>query len=125
LRREDTAPELATPGNDLIPGYLTAIEQALAVGLAARMPAAASFLHQERAIFDHLFDVALYGDEQLRPRMLLVNALENESRRRPEIVREFLEKLTLLQQKHPLPPGRGAQLVAQGVQTVAEKANAG
>jgi hypothetical protein len=125
LRREDSAPELATPGNDLIPGYLTAIEQALAIGLAARLPAAEPFLHQERAIFDHLFDVALYGDEQVRPRMLLVNALENETRRRPDIVREYLEKLTLLQDKHPLPASRGAELVAKGVQAVTEKANAG
>jgi tetratricopeptide (TPR) repeat protein len=121
LRREDSAPELATPGDDLIPGYLTAIEQALAVGLAARMPAAEPFLHQERAIFDHLFDVALYGDEQLRPRMLLVNTLENEARRRPDIVREYLEKLALLQEKHPLPAGAGADLVAKGVRMVMEK----
>jgi hypothetical protein len=125
LRKEDVAPELATPGNDLIPGYLTAIEQALAVGLAARMPAPSPLLYQERAIFDHLFDVALYGDEQLRPRMLLVNTLENESRRRPDIVREFLEKLMMLQQKHPLPAGPGANLVAKAVQIVTEKANAG
>jgi hypothetical protein len=125
LRREESSPELATPGNDLIPGYLTGIEQALAVGLAARMPASVPFLHQERAIFDHLFDVALYGDEPLRPRMLLVNALENESRRRPDIVREYLEKLTLLQEKHPLPAGTGATIVAKGVQAVTEKANAG
>jgi hypothetical protein len=124
LRREDTAPELATPGNDLIPGYLTAIEQALAVGLAARMPSSAPFLHQERAIFDHLFDVALH-DTQLRPRMLLVNALENEARRRPDIVREYLGKLALLQEKHPLPAGPGATLVARGVKTVTEKANGG
>jgi hypothetical protein len=125
LRREDNASWLATPGNDLIPGYLTAIEQALAVGLAARMPASEPFLHQERAIFDHLFDVALYGDEQVRPRMLLINALENEARRRPDIVREYLEKLTLLQEKHPLPAGPGADLVEKGVRTVTEKANAG
>jgi tetratricopeptide (TPR) repeat protein len=123
LRREDSSESLATPGNDLIPGYLTAIEQALAVGLAARMPAAESFLHQERAIFDHLFDVALYGAEQLRPRMLLVNTLENESRRRPDIVREYLEKLTLLQEKHPLPEGQGRELVAKAVTMVTEKAN--
>ena len=125
LHREERTPGLAAPGNDLIPGYLTAIEQALAVALAARMSAAESFLYQERAIFDHLFDVALFGAEQLRPRMLLVNALENESRRRPDIVREYLEKLTLLQEKHPLPPGPGSDLVAKAVRTVTEKANAG
>jgi tetratricopeptide (TPR) repeat protein len=125
LRREDGEPGLATPGDDLIPGYLTGIEQALAVGLAARMPGSAPFLHQERAIFDHLFDVALYGAGQVRPRMLLVNALENEARRRPDIVREYLGRLALLQERHPLPASRAAQLVEQGVRAVTEKANAG
>jgi tetratricopeptide (TPR) repeat protein len=125
LRREEGDPALAAPGRDLLPGYLTAIEQALAVGLAARMSESEFFLHQERAIFDHLFDVALSGAERIRPRMLLVNALENESRRRPDIVREYLEKLALLQQKHPLPAGHGSDLVVKAVQTVTEKANAG
>ena len=124
LRREDSAPEL-TLSTGIIPGYLTAIEQALAVGLAARLPDAGSFLHQERAIFDHLFDVALYGEEQVRPRLLLVNALENQARRRPDMVREYLEKLALLQDKHPLPESAGATLVAKGVAAVKEKANAG
>jgi tetratricopeptide (TPR) repeat protein len=121
LRREETPAGLATPAPELLPGYLTAIEQALAVGLAARMPAGESFLHQERAIFDHLFDVALQGAAQLRPRMLLVNALENEARRRPDIVREYLEKLALLQSQHALPPGAGSALVEKGVKAVAEK----
>ena len=79
------------------------------------MPASESFLYQERSIFDHLFDVALQGGELLRPRMLLVNALENETRRRPDIAREYLEKLALLQQRHALPPGAGSDLVAKGV----------
>lgn len=124
LHPANTAPDLATP-DEVLPGYLSAIEQALAVGLAARMPAAEPFLYRERAIFDHLFDVALFATEQLRPRLLLVNALENESRRRPDIVREYLEKLTLLQEKHPLPDGLAGDLVARGVRTVTEKANAG
>ena len=85
------------------------------MGLAARMPGGESFLHQERAIFDHLFDVALQGAQLLRPRMLLVNALENQARRRPDIVREYLEKLALLQERHALPPGVGSELVAKGV----------
>jgi len=123
LRREETPAGLATPAAGLLPGYLTAIEQALAVGLAARMPDAESFLHQERAIFDHLFDVALYGAEQLRPRMLLVNALENQARRRPDVVREYLEKLALLQSQHALPPGAGSALIEKGAKTVIEKAS--
>ena len=114
LRREDGDSALGTPPAELLPGYLAAIEQALAVGLAARMPAAESFLHQERAIFDHLFDVALHGAELLRPRMLLVNALENESRRRPDIVREYLEKLTLLQAAACVARGPGRRSRGEG-----------
>jgi tetratricopeptide (TPR) repeat protein len=122
LKREESPGALATPPVELLPGYLTALEQALAIGLAARMQTSESFLYQERAIFDHLFDVALHGGELLRPRMLLVNALENETRRRPDIAREYLEKLALLQQRHALPEGPGTSLVEKGVKTVAEKA---
>lgn len=124
LHAAHSAPDLATR-DEMLPGYLSAIEQALAVGLAARMPAAESFLYRERAIFDHLFDIALNAHELVRPRLLLVNALENESRRRPDIVREYLEKLSLLQEKHPLPDGIAGDLLTRGVRTVTEKANAG
>ena len=124
IRREEANSALGTPPADLLPGYLTAIEQALAIGLAARQTSGESFLHQERSIFDHLFDVAIHGDQLLRPRMLLVNALENETRRRPDIAREYLDKLALLQQRHALPLGVGTDLVAKGVKTVVEKAGA-
>ena len=124
MRREESNAALGTPPPAQLPGYLAGIEQALAVGLAARAAGGESFLHQERAIFDHLFDVALQGDQLLRPRMLLVNALENQTRRRPDIAREYLGKLELLQQRHALPAGVGADLVAKGVSQVSEKAKA-
>jgi tetratricopeptide (TPR) repeat protein len=124
LRREESGGGLGTPPTESLPGYLTGIEQALAIGLAARHVGNESFLHQERSIFDHLFDVALHGGDLLRPRMLLVNALENETRRRPDIAREYLEKLALLQQRHVLALGAGSALVAKGARTVAEKAGA-
>jgi hypothetical protein len=54
--------------------------------------------------------------------MLLVNALENQSRRRKDMVVEYLDKLSLLQEKHALPEGRGRDLVARAVATVVEKA---
>jgi tetratricopeptide (TPR) repeat protein len=123
LRREESNSALGTPPADLLPGYLAAIEQALAIGLAARQTGGESFLHQERSIFDHLFDVALHGEQLLRPRMLLVNALENQTRRRPDIAREYLEKLALLQKRHALPLGVGGDLVAKAVAVVIEKAN--
>ena len=125
LRREDAGAALAMPPAELLPGYLAGLEQALAVGLAARQQGGANFLHQERSIFDHLFDVALGGAELLRPRMLLLNALENQARRRPDMVREYLERLALLQQQHALPESAGSALVDQGVRTVVEKAQAG
>jgi len=124
LRREQAGASLAMPPPELLPGYLTGLEQALAIGLAARHPGGENFLYHERAIFDHLFDVALQGAQLLRPRLLLVNALENESRRRPDIVREYLAKLALLQRQHAPAAGRGRELVEQGVQTLAEKAAA-
>jgi hypothetical protein len=122
LRREESNSALGTPPVELLPGYLAAIEQALAIGLAARQTAGETFLHQERSIIDHLFDVALQGEQLLRPRMLLVNALENETRRRPDIVREYLGKLAMLHQRHVLTPGVGSDLVTKGVATVGEKA---
>jgi tetratricopeptide (TPR) repeat protein len=122
LRREESVAALGTPPAELLPGYLTALEQALAIALAARHVGNEGFLHQERSIVDHLFDVALQGAELLRPRMLLVNALENETRRRPDIAREYLQKLSLLQQRHGLAPGAATELVAKGVQRVMEKA---
>jgi tetratricopeptide (TPR) repeat protein len=122
LKREAPGEALDTPPTELLPGYLAAIEQALAVGLAARQAEGAPFLYQERSIFDHLLDVALHGPRLLRPRMLLVNALENQARRRKDIVVEYLEKLALLQERHALAPGPGSELVARAVQTVAEKA---
>ena len=57
-----------------------------------------------------------------RARMLLVNSLENQARRRKDMVLEYLDKLTLLQQTHALPAGQGADLVARGVDAVAQKA---
>ena len=122
LKREEAQAGLATPPAESLPAYLTAIEQALAVGLAARMQTSESFLYQERAIFDHLLDVALQGGELLRPRMLLVNALESEARRRPDIAREYLGKLALLQQRHALTEGQGSELIALAVRIVAGKA---
>lgn len=116
-----SAPVLAGPRPEHLPDYLVALEQALAVGLAARQ-AEASFLYQERAIFDHLFDVALQSPELLRPRMLLVDALEHQSRRRKDMVAEYLGKLALLQEKHPVPNGRGFDLVAAAVATLRERA---
>jgi hypothetical protein len=121
LRREELGASLAPPPADLLPAYLIGIEQALAVGLAARAPGGDASLYQERAIFDHLLEVALQGGETLRPRLLLINALENQARRRPDIAREYVDKLALLQQRLPLTDS-SRELVARAVATVTQKA---
>jgi tetratricopeptide (TPR) repeat protein len=121
LRREEHGASLAPPPADLLPAYLIGIEQALAVGLAARAPGGDASLYQERAIFDHLLEVALQGGETLRPRLLLINALENQARRRPDIAREYVDKLALLQQRLPITDASG-ELVARAVATVTQKA---
>ncbi len=102
LKRQEPGSALAPPPAEMLASYLVSMEQALAVGLAAKAPGGGAFLHQERAIFDHLLDVALHAGEALRPRLVLINALENQSRRRPDIAREYVEKLALLQQRNPL-----------------------
>lgn len=122
LRREEAGDALAMPPPELLPAYLAGLEQALAVGLAARQPEAGNFLHQERSIFDHLLDLAVQGSTLLRPRLLLVNALENQARRRPDIAREYLGRLSLLEQQKPVPEGSGRELVARGVRIVVDKA---
>jgi tetratricopeptide (TPR) repeat protein len=116
-----SVPALACPPPEHLPDYLVALEQALAIGLAARQ-SEANFLYQERAIFDHLFDVALRSPELLRPRMLLVSAREQQSRRRKDMVAEYLGKLALLQEKHPLRRGPGFDLIAAAVDTVRDQA---
>jgi hypothetical protein len=117
LRREDTEAALDMPPPELLPGYLAGLEQALAVGLAARQQGGADFLHQERSIFDHLFDVALGGAALLRPRHAAGQRAREPGAAPADIVREYLDKLTLLQQQHDLPAGAGSALVAKGVDT--------
>jgi hypothetical protein len=118
LRREDAFPSLITPGQALLPNYLAALEQALAVGLAARHAGDETFLREDRFIFDHLLEVALQGKDLLRPRLLLVNALEYLSRRRKEIAREYLDKAASLQRTHALPLDAGGHLIERGLAIV-------
>lgn len=124
VKRRDEDPALATPGGVRLAAYLTALEQALVVGLAARQNVDDSFLVDERAIFDHLLDVAANDAALLRPRMLLVNALETHSRHRPGIVRDYLDGLLVLQERHPCVHEPGARLVKQAIATMADKLRA-
>ncbi len=122
VQRKEGDPALATPRNSLLPAYLTALEYALVVEMAARRDAGDSLQIEERAIFDHLLDVATKGGRQLRPRMLLMNALENQSRRRPGIVAEYFDGARMLNERHT--SGAGAEVMEKAVATIADKTGA-
>jgi tetratricopeptide (TPR) repeat protein len=132
VHREDEDPALATPDGSQLPAYFTALEQALAVGLAVSQETGESFQVDERTTFDNLFDVAANGAALLRPRMLLLNALENQSRRRPDIVREHIDEVLRLQARCRSAPGsapgsdhgKGARLLEQAVATLTDKVRA-
>ena len=99
-----------------MPWYLGALEQALAVGLASLSTSGTSFLQSERAILDGLLRLAVDLPASLRVRMLLLSAMERESRQRPDIVREYRDKLLALQADHPVGDEAAAALVAGAVE---------
>ena len=84
-----------------------------------------SFLHPERAMFDHLLIVCENGGRLLRPRMLLVNALEGRARQRPDLVGEYVDKLLPLQERDPPGHHSGARLLASAADTLTGLVRAG
>ncbi len=121
LAREPAMPGLATPMAEALPAYVIALEQALVPALVARGVAGESLLEREREILDLLFHAAIDGAELLRPRMLFASALAGEMRR-PDIAREYLDRLTLLQRRYPLPAGKGDELIDGAIRSLAAAA---
>jgi hypothetical protein len=72
----------------------------------------ANFLYGERSIVDSLLLLAVDTPTNVRTRCMLLNTLEKEARRRPDIVREYVDKLRRLQIEHPLRAGAASTLVA-------------
>jgi tetratricopeptide (TPR) repeat protein len=104
--------DLAMPAANRLAQYLAASEQALAVGTANMGKEGANFLYGERSIVDSLLLLAVDTPTNVRTRCLLLNTLEKEARRRPDIVREYADKLRRLQIEHPLRAGAASTLVA-------------
>ncbi len=125
LQRQDAEPSLAAPDSGRLSAYLSALEQALAVWLAVREDVGDAFLNPERAVFDQLFEVCENGARLLRPRMLLVTALEQRARRRPDLVNEYLGKLLPLQEKHAPGHVSGARLLVAAAESIAGQVRAG
>lgn len=129
------APVLDGPSGDQLPSYVRCLEDALLFTLAApasidsgatpppgeqlpgqQQPASGlPNIFGDRALIDRQLHLAVAAPESARSRLLLLNSLEKEARRRPDIVREYLSKVDLLQQQNPLPPGPAADLAAAAV----------
>lgn len=100
--------------------YAAVLEQALLVALVGSAPSEKPTIWGERAMLDRLLQAAATTPANPRSRLLLLNTIQKEGRRRPDIVREYLEKLSLLQQRHPLPPGAVADLSATALEKIRE-----
>jgi hypothetical protein len=125
LQRQDADPALAAPDSGRLSAYLVALEYALAIGLGARDDAGDSFQRPERAVFQHLFETCENGAGLLRPRMLLVNALERHSRRQPDVVREYLDKLLPLRGRYAPGHESGERLLTSAEETLTGLVRAG
>lgn len=79
------------------------------------------WLYGERSMVDSLLRLAVDTPENVRSRCLLLNTLEKEARRRSDIVREYANKLRLLQKEHPLPAGAAAELIKTAIATLEAK----
>lgn len=114
--------ELVAPPFERLAQYLVATEQALAVSVANMEEN--NILYAERSIFDNLLLLALDTPRCARTRCLLLNAVEKEARRRPDIAREFRDKLRRLQHEHPLRADPASSVVAAAMATLEAKTTA-
>ena len=117
--RNQVHEDLPMPPSKNLSHYLVATEQALAVSTASMEQS--QLLYGERSIVDNLLYLAVDTPTNVRTRCLLLNTLEKEARRRPDIVREYAEKLRRLQREHPLPPGAASAIVAAAWATLEAK----
>lgn len=104
--------------------YTAVLEQALLVALNSSATSGKPAIWGERSMLDRLLQVAITTPANPRPRLLLLNTVQKEGRRRPDIVREYLDKLSLLQQRHPLPAGAAADLATAALDRIRESVKA-
>lgn len=132
IKRIPIAPALDAPSEDRLPSYVRCLEDALLFALAApaatdsgpsTTPPTSPNLWGDRSLIDRQLHLAIATPESARSRLLLLNSLEKEARRRPEIVREYLPKLDLLQEQNPLPTGPAADLAAAACATLRDMLN--
>lgn len=101
VKHEAIPPAYALPEPANFSAYLLRLEQLLAVRCSS-LNGAAGFLHGERDIIDGNLQLVLSESENVNARILFAQTLLAMKRVRPEILREFTEKIALLQQEHRL-----------------------
>jgi hypothetical protein len=116
--------DLTAPLAKNLPQYLSASEQSLAVSTAVSGKEGGT-LYGERSIVENLLFLAVDTPTNVRTRCLLLNTLEKEARRRPDIVREYLDKLKRLQTEHPIRGGAAAELIDAAMKTLEGKIGEG
>ena len=90
------------PQNEYFSCYLLRLEQLLAIRCAGMEGTPQGFLNGEREVIDGNIQQCLAFPNCVNTRILLLQTLIAMKRVRPEILPEFKDRLTLLQQEHPL-----------------------
>jgi len=116
LVRTPSPLSLSTPAD--VQSYVWCLESALVISTANAATNKEPAIWGERSLIDRLLDLAVSLPASIRCRILLLNAVEKEARRRPDIIKEYLEKLSLLQQRHPLGAGPATDLVAGAMKVI-------
>jgi tetratricopeptide (TPR) repeat protein len=97
-----TIPLYQVPNTAYISDYLLRLEQLLAVRCAGMEGVPREFLHVEREIIDGSLQLCLTTPSNIATRILLVQTLLTMNKIRPEVVREFADKVAMLQKDKPL-----------------------
>jgi len=106
-------PLYRAPDTAYISNYLLRLEQLLAVRCAGMDGVSREFLHAEREIIDGNLQLCLAFPGNIATRILLVQTLLTMNKVKPEVVREFIERVAMLQRDKPL--AEPAQTIVQGM----------
>ena len=101
----------ASPRDYVLPAdpseYLLRLEQLLAVRSSTMEGAGDGFLSGERAIVDGNITLSVANPRNPTTRLVLLETILALRKVRPQIIKEYRDKLELLQREHPLPRPAG------------------
>jgi tetratricopeptide (TPR) repeat protein len=121
-RSQPLPDKYAVPQAEYFPEYLLRLEQLLAVRCTPT-GSTDGFLSGERDIVAGFIDLCLRTPESVSSRLLLAQLLLAMAHTRPNVVQEFADNVTALQQEHPL--SKPAHECVQGIFAEATKLSRG